>query len=147
MISYINPYTARLIYFRYTFLSTMDPFGRFPYEVMLMILNHLNPTTLRALELMGISRLWRDNIPHWTHRPQKVMHLTGGRLFHALPLVHTGQQLLDIIVDPPDHPYASLELEQVMIAVQQLRLPTMRSLSCYMLPSYTSTTYSSTTFN
>lgn len=125
----------------------MDPFGRFPYEVMLMILNHLNPTTLRALELMGISRLWRDNIPHWTHRPQKVMHLTGGRLFHALPLVHTGQQLLDIIVDPPDHPYASLELEQVMIAVQQLRLPTMRSLSCYMLPSYTSTTYSSTTFN
>ncbi|KAJ8655508.1 hypothetical protein O0I10_008794 [Lichtheimia ornata] len=107
----------------------MDPFRVFPYEVMMMIINELNLTTLRALQLMGVSRYWRDHMPNWTQRQQRVMHLSGGHLLHALPLVHTGRQLLDIIVDAPDHPYTSLGLELVLRAVQQLRLPTMLSLT------------------
>lgn len=120
----------------------MDPFRVFPYEVMMMIINELNLTTLRALQLMGVSRYWRDHMPNWTQRQQRVMHLSGGHLLHALPLVHTGRQLLDIIVDAPDHPYTSLGLELVLRAVQQLRLPTMLSLSKLLYATiYISTTY------
>lgn len=127
----------------YLSVFTMDPFQRVPFEVMAMIIRYLDPTTTTAIMLMTVSRLWQQQMPHWTLRSQRIIHLSGNQLVHAIPLVYTGPLLLDIVINPPEHPLASLEIEQVLISLLQLNLPLILSLSKFLyIPCYISYTHS-----